>query len=113
MDRLEKLPEVTEHVLDGLRADESLKHRILLSAAGTRNGYSFRFRTVFALCGLSVLVILLCVFAARIPAHHTGPDDVHMIPAGSRRVTSPVNLQMVIDQASSVIQESDNMKGTD
>ena len=33
MNSLENLPEISEHVLSGLKADSGLKHRILLSAS--------------------------------------------------------------------------------
>ena len=102
MNRLEQLPEVTNHVLSGLKADDSLKHRILLSAAESSRVNPFRFRTVIALCSLSVLLILLCVFVARAPVNYGSTADIQVIPAGSRRIVSPVNMQQMIDQASGI-----------
>jgi hypothetical protein len=100
MDHLNKLPEITDHVLAGLKADESLKHRIFLSAAATPKERTFRTGTVVALCSLSVLLILLCFFAARFPSGQAKPVDIQVIPAGSNRIVSPVDLQQVIDRAS-------------
>ena len=38
MNRLERLPEITDHILSGLVADDQLKHRILLSSATQNSG---------------------------------------------------------------------------
>ena len=99
MDRFDRIPEVTEHVLDGLKADDALKHRILLAASSRssepKRNYSFR--TVVALCSLSVLLILLCVFA--ISANTRKTADIQVIPAGSRHSTPPVSLETVIEKA--------------
>ena len=101
MERLDQLSEITDHVLSGLQADESLKHRILLSAAGSaRKTSQFRMKTIVALCSLSVLVIILCIFVTHIPFENSAPAEIRVIPAGSHRVVSPVNLQQAIDQAS-------------
>ena len=101
MVQLEKLPEVTNHVLAGLQADESLKHRIFLSASETKRSTSpFGFRTVIALCSLSVLLVLLCLLVTRMPVKYDSTTDIHVIPAGGHRMVSPVNMQQVIDQVS-------------
>ncbi len=97
MDRLNRLPEVTDQVLAGVKADESLKHRILLAAAAPRPERKTRFRTALALCGLSVLLVLLCVFASRLPLAGK-PADLQVIPAGSHRDASPVHLQTVLEK---------------
>ena len=97
MDRLNRLPEITDQVLGGLKADENLKHRILLSAASASPAKKKApLRTVVALCSLSVLLILLCVFALN--AKPAG--DIHVIPAGSRHSAPPIHLETVIEQAS-------------
>ena len=105
MDRLNRLPELTDQILAGLKADESQKHRILVSAAeSSGTGKISKYRTVIALCSLSVLLILFCVFVSG----WTGGQkktDLQNIPAGSRRNESPVNLQTVIDRASDLSQE--------
>lgn len=113
MNQLDRMPEITEHVLAGLKADDSLKHRILLSASENRSSEPTRKKTVLALCFLSVLLILLCVFAARMPSWQSGSPDLHIIPAGSHRIISPVNLRTVIDQASGIQENETKTGGTD
>ena len=100
MDQLEKLPEITDYVLSGLKADDALKHRILLSAADSSRSSPYRFRTVIALCSLSLLLILLCVFINQMPLNGKPESDIQVIPAGSHRIVSPVNMQQVIDLVS-------------
>jgi hypothetical protein len=107
MDRLDQLKEVTSHVMSGLKADEKLKNKILLSYSegAERTGKKpFGFRTVVALCSLSVLLILLCVFAAKITSGAKNPD-LQVIPAGNRYQEAPVNLQPVIDKAAELMME--------
>ncbi len=95
----EDLPEVSEHVLSGLVADEGLKHRILLSAASPSPRVRYPARTLVALCSLSVLLILLCIFALQ-----SGKTaDVQVIPAGSHRSTPPVRLETVLEKAVELI----------
>ena len=60
MGKFERIPEVTEHVLAGLTADENLKHRIFLAASAPATKKKYPLRTVVALCSLSVILILLC-----------------------------------------------------
>ena len=50
MNSLENLPEISEHVLSGLKADSGLKHRILLSASSAPAVRKYSFKTVVALC---------------------------------------------------------------
>ena len=105
MDRLDQLPEITEHVLSGLRADASLKQKILVSAvnAPAPSG-KYRPGTFVALCSLSVVLVILCLLIHSLPVQKT-VADLQIIPAGSRKIVSPVNLQNVIDQASEMIRE--------
>ena len=60
--RLCRLPEISDHVLSGLKADEALKHKILLSVASDCKKRKTSLRTVIALCCLSAVLVLLCVF---------------------------------------------------
>ena len=95
MNRLDRLPEVTDHVLSGLKADDRLKQQILLSAVSRKSGKKYSFRTVVALCSLSVLLILLCVFAIQ-----TKTDgDIQVMSAGSRHSSPPVKLENVLEKA--------------
>ena len=98
MDQLKQLPEITDHILAGLQADDGMKHNILLSAADETTKYRLHRRTVFSLCALSLVLILLCVLAALMP-QKTMTSDIQNIPAGSHKKTAPIQLQNVIDQA--------------
>ena len=98
MNRLEKLPEISEHVLSGLEADTGLKHRILLSAASAPAVRRYSFKTIAALCSLSVILILLCVFALQ----SKKAEDLQVIPAGSRHSTPPVRLETVLENADEI-----------
>lgn len=95
MNRLEQLPEVTEHVFSGLKADDSLKHRIIFSAASHEPAGRFSLRTVVALCSLSVLLVLLCVFVVQSKTD----GDFQIISAGSRHSSPPVKLENIIEKA--------------
>lgn len=103
MDQLDRLPEVTEHVLSGLKADHRLKQRILESAVSAPRKMPLRRGTVIALCSLSLLLILLCVFVSGLSGKSSG--DISVIPAGSRRNSSPVSLETVVEKASDLMQE--------
>ena len=94
-DRLRHLPEISDHVLSGLKADEALKHKILLSAASDREKRKISFRTVIALCCLSAVLVVLCVFA--IGSKPEG--DIQVISAGSRHSSPPIRLEEMIDEA--------------
>ena len=95
MNRLERLPEITDHVLSGLKADEALKQRVFLSAASSPKEKKVPLRTVVALCSLSALLILLCVFVLQ--PKTTG--DIQVVSAGSRHSTPPVSLENVLEKA--------------
>ena len=67
MSRLDHLPEISEQMLSGLRADDALKHRIYRKAAGitdTPEKKSSRI-PLAALCAISAAMI--AVFALLIP----------------------------------------------
>ena len=109
MNRLQRLPEITDHVLSGLKADDRAKHRILLAASGSQatggmHQKTVRFRTVVTLCSLSVLLVLMCVLISY-QSRAQQPADLQVIPAGSHRNTAPVNLQQVILEASELLPE--------
>ena len=95
MGKFERIPEVTEHVLAGLTADENLKHRIFLAASAPATKKKYPLRMVVALCSLSVILILLCVFA--LTTQNTG--DIQVIAAGRSHSTPPVKLESVLEKA--------------
>ena len=107
MDRMKQLPEITDHILSGLQADDRLKHHILLTASTAHQKDKQHFRTVVSMCSLCVLLILLCLFATTFTGKSANPD-LQNIPAGSRRNSSPVNLQTVIDKASDLLENADH-----
>lgn len=99
MRQLDRLPELTDQVLSGLQADDSLKHRILLAAAGSSKDKADRSRTVLVLCCISAALLLLCIMIDSISVRKPDPQ-LQIIPAGNRRIVSPVNLQNAITQVS-------------
>lgn len=100
MNRIERLPEVSDHVLSGLTAGEDLKQRILLAASSGYSRPKHSFRTVVALCSLSILLVLLCVFALQSKT----PDEMQVIPAGSRHSTPPVVLESILEKTEEISQ---------
>lgn len=98
MKTLERLSEATEQSLHGLSADDALKHRILRAAADTRSvpRAPLRFRTAIMLCALSALLLVLCLAASRMPSVKDS-GDVKVVPAGSKRIESPVRLQTFLN----------------
>lgn len=114
MNRLEQLPEITDSVLSGLRADDALKHRILQKAVDTPAPAETRSsrRPLVALLSLSAAMIAVFVLlgtvspvsrdsslsvAASQPESFS--DQIHTISAGERRSGSPIGLGLIIDEA--------------
>lgn len=110
MSKLEQLPEISESLLSGLRADETLKYRILQNAVETPSpavSHSSR-RPLVALISLSVAMIAVFVMLGTV---HPGSlssvsasqpesfsDQIHTITAGGRRADSPIDLGLIIDE---------------
>ena len=66
MSRLDQLPEISEQMLSGLRADDALKHRIYRKAAGIADTPEKTSRIpLAALCAISA--VMIAVFALLIP----------------------------------------------
>jgi len=99
MDHLDQLPEITDHALSGLSADDSLKQRILLSAVSSAGNKRINVRTALALCCISLFLLLTCFIIKGTNQNIAGSPQIHNIPAGSHRIVSPVNMQDIIDQA--------------
>ena len=80
MNRLEKLPEITEKALGGLTADESLKYRILKSAAESKPAGERSFlRPVFGLlCATAVMVFVLLALGGR-PGLDPSPTEAPVL----------------------------------
>lgn len=71
MNKLDHLPEYTDRVFHGLRADNSLKQRILQEAVSSRDAssrpFSFGFRPGPVLCSIAaVMLIVLTVIGSRV-----------------------------------------------
>lgn len=98
MSQLTNLPEITDHVLSGLRADDQMKQKILLSATQKTARNTISRRTFIAMCSLSLLLILLCIMVTLIPIEKK-TSDIQNIPAGSYKKTAPVPIQNVINEA--------------
>ena len=67
MSRLDQLPEISEQMLSGLRADDALKHRIYRKAAGIADTPEKKPSRIplAALCAISA--VMIAVFALLIP----------------------------------------------
>ena len=109
MSRLDQLPEITDHVLSGLRADDALKHRIYQEAAqdGTPREKASR-RPLIALCTLSAAMIAVFVLLGRIGplsrkqepeegAPMSAAQQMETITAGERRNVSPIGLGSILE----------------
>jgi hypothetical protein len=63
--KLENLPEVTDRALDGLKADESLKAKILNAAIQEEKPYTYqKIRHLAPVLLSSVAVMILCIFSS-------------------------------------------------
>ena len=95
MNKLDNLPEITDHVLHELTADESLKFRIMQTAAQgsvKKTGRS-SFHPVPILCSV-IAVLLLTVFALNgmKPVDPYKPGNLNVFAAGSLTTEEPVTL---------------------
>lgn len=99
MARIEQLPEITDHVLSGLRADDSMKHSIYQKAAGmadTVEKRTSRFPLI-ALCAISAVMVAVFVLLGNVkPLSGNSSDDqkgvqIQTISAGVTLTESPVN----------------------
>ena len=68
MSRLEQLPEITEHVLSGLRAGDDLKHRIYQQAAGLSDAPKKKMSRLplAALCAISAVMVAVFILLSRV-----------------------------------------------
>ena len=117
MSKLEQLPQITEQLLDGLRADDVLKHRIYQKAAQNDDNRSFRLSrrgAIIALSGLSAVMVAVFVLLGHLPssgnpeAGHSSDSsitanavetvEIETVTAGEHRTDSPILLQEVIDE---------------
>ena len=76
MNRLNELPDITNHVLSGLKADDRLKTKIRLKAADlSLNDVSFsgtekHFRLLPVLCAIALLMLLSLSLCEVSCSHH-------------------------------------------
>ncbi len=113
MDQLNRLPDISDRLLDGLKADDQLKQKILVSAANAPVKKPFRMKTAVALCSLSLLLIILCMFISRFPSWKAAEPEIQNIPAGGKRIVSPLNLKQVIEQAAEILPAEEESNGAD
>ena len=93
MIKLENLPEVTNRALDGLKADESLKAKILNVAIQEEKPYTYqKIRHLAPVLLSSVAVMILCIFLlnGKKPIPSEEQHLIHSFTAGSSE-TSPVS----------------------
>ena len=91
MKRLEELRDVTDTVLAGLTADESLKHKILQRAAEYSDESSMRsFRPLPVLCSvITVLLVAVCLLNSLHPVTPAGSVEMNVFAAGSDDIIQP------------------------
>ena len=104
MTDIDRIPEITDHVLAGLKADDDKNITFTLKedAAVTivYNNRAFSFKAAAALVCVSLLLIISCALLTLVPSGKGSGTDLHVIPAGSHKLLSPVDMQQVIDYAS-------------
>ena len=101
MIRLNRLSEMTDRALDGLRADEGLKRRILAAAgeqALSQPKPLFQ-RLVPVLCCVSAAALLL-VFGLTRSAGRTAPASRRVFTVASHTSVSPLSLQGLLSDGS-------------
>lgn len=106
MSKLDQLPQISAHVLNGLRADENLKSRIYQKAAQTDAASSRtapRRRTLIALCSLSAVMIAVFVLLGALSPDRRMSDSpaavqMQTVSAGEHLDESPVQSQDVTDE---------------
>ena len=89
MNRLEQLRQITDNTLYELKADETLKFRILQKAVDPSKCSGRSVRVVPMLCSL-LAVLLICVFALNtlhsVPS--VGPGEINVFAAGKSEADS-------------------------
>ena len=96
--KLEQLSEITDHVLSGLQADESLKHRIYQKAADISEMPEKKISRMplIALCAISAVMIGVFVLLGRVTPMSGNPNDeqqsvrIQTISAGVTLTESPI-----------------------
>jgi len=89
--KLENLPEYSDNILNGLTADQSLKHRILTKAAEQpEKKNNLLLHTVPVLCSLiAVLLVAVVMLNELKPVPVSDQDDMTVFAAGSNQTASP------------------------
>lgn len=85
MIKLEQLREVSDQVLSGLTADDSLKYRIIQNATSSKKSHSgMAFRPVPVLCCVVALVLAsACLLNSLRPVSPAGDSEIRVFAAGS------------------------------
>ena len=102
MIRLNRLPEFTEKALFMLRADESLKYRII-SASGQTSGSSGKpaFRNLISLVCCFSAVALLLFFGLTEHFSRQANENIQIFTVASHTSVSPLSLQYLLSNRSS------------
>lgn len=108
MNKLENLQQITDRALDGLRADEALKTRILKKALQEEKpcaaSGSFRFVPVLL---TSVALMILCIFLLNGKKPLVPDEDQHLIysfSAGSGEYDPKVSFDVFCDMEPSLVE---------
>lgn len=113
MIKLENLPEVTDRALDGLKANESLKSRILKTAIQEENKYPHRqIRHLAPVLLSSVAVMILCVVLLNGKKPITSEEHhlIHSFTAGNSETASVSYKEIDLLSVKSIVRCSDGKK---
>ena len=113
MIKLENLPEITDRALDGLKADESLRTKILNAAIQDEKRYTHKqIRHLAPVLLSSVAVMILCIFLlnGKKPVPSDEQHLIHSFTAGNSE-TSPVSYAGIGSlSVKSIVRCSDGIK---
>ncbi len=105
MNRLNELPDITNHVLSGLKADDRLKTKIRLKAADlSLNDVSFsgtekHFRLLPVLCAIALLMLLSLSLLQKAVPHNGSLPEIQTFAAGEHKSSSPLSIQRILSEA--------------
>ena len=105
MNRLNELPDITNHVLSGLTADNRLKTKIRLKAADlslndvSSSGTEKHFRLLPVLCAIALLMLLSLSLLQKAVPHNGSLPEIQTFAAGEHKSSSPLSIQRILSEA--------------
>lgn len=113
MIKLENLPEVTDRALDGLKANESLKYKILKAAVQEEKPNShIQLRRLVPILLSSVTVMILCIFLLneKKPTPSEEQHLIHSFTAGNSETVPVSYTEFNSLSVKSIVRSSDGKK---